>query len=216
MVEHIYRGGKGDFYEGAVRVPCFARWPGVIDSGQIVGDIVHITDLYTTFANLGGAKDRIPTDRIVDGVDQTAVFLEGDTHSRRDSVFIYTGPELGGIVKGRYKRHVAGGKVGLSGAEFYDLYNDPREVQGKMLPMFPAKGMFTIMKVRHEMMKKAYPDKNQTRDFPFKSVVNARPETIEASKPRIAPDKKIPFDPREAIMQVPEWDNLEAGWSIGN
>ena len=37
------------------------------------------------------ATDYVPTDRIIDGVDQTALFLNGDTFSRRDYVFIYTG-----------------------------------------------------------------------------------------------------------------------------
>jgi hypothetical protein len=50
----------------------------------------------------------------------------------------------------------------------------------------------------------------------LKNIENARPETIAASKPRIAPSKKIPFDPREAIMQVPEWNNLDQGWGVGN
>jgi arylsulfatase len=214
MVEHIYRGGKGDYWEGALRVPAFARWPGVIEEGQIVGDIIHETDLFTTFANLAGAKQYIPTDRIIDGLDQTAVFLEGDTHSRRDYVFVYTGNQLAATVKGRFKRRWEGEKPGLSGAAFYDLYNDPREVQPKMLPGFPSKGMFTIMKIRHLMMKEAFPDQGQVRDFPFKNIENARPETIEASKPRIAPDTKIPFDPREAIMQVPEWENLDPTWGL--
>ena len=26
---------------------------------------------------------------------------------------------------------------------------------------------------------------------------------------------KLPLDPREAIMQVPEWDNLDSGWGVG-
>jgi len=214
MVEHIYRGGKGDYWEGALRVPAFARWPGVIDEGQIVGDIIHETDLFTTFANLAGAKEYIPTDRIIDGLDQTAVFLEGDTQSRRDYVFVYTGNELAATVKGRFKRRWEGEKPGLSGAAFYDLYNDPREVQPKMLPGFPAKGMFNIMKIRHLMMKEAFPDQGQVRDFPYKNIENARPATIEASKPRIAPDTKIPFDPREAIMKVPEWENLDPSWGL--
>ena len=212
MVETLYRGGKGDFLEGGVRVPAFARWPGVISEGQIVGDIVHETDLFTTFANLGGAKEHIPTDRIIDGIDQSYLLFNGDGNSRRDYVFIYTGDQLAATVKGRFKRDWRNAQPGLSGPEFYDLYNDPREVQGKLIPMFAAKPMFSIMKTRHLMMKKAYPDKGQNRDFPLKNIENARPETIEASKPRIAPDKKLPFDPREAIMQVPEWDNLDRGW----
>jgi len=214
MVETLYRGGKGDFLEGGVRVSAFARWPGVIDKGQIVGDIIHETDLFTTFANLGGAKKYIPTDRIIDGVDQTALFLKGDSYSRRDYVFIYTGDQLAATVKGRYKRDWRNAQPGLSGPEFYDLYNDPREIQGMMLPLFPVKPMFSIMKTRHLMWKTDYPDKGQNRDFPFKNVVNARPETIAASKPRISADK-VPFDPREAIKQVPEWDNLDRGWGAG-
>jgi arylsulfatase len=55
MLPMLYRGGKGDFLEGGVRVPAFAWWPGVIEEGQFVGDIIHVTDLYTTFARLGGA-----------------------------------------------------------------------------------------------------------------------------------------------------------------
>jgi len=211
MVEHLYRGGKGDYWEGALRVPCLARWPGVIEPGQIVGDIIHETDLFTTFARLGGATGNIPTDRIIDGVDQTALFLEGDTHSRRDYVFVYTGNQLAATVKGRFKRRWEGEKPGLSGAAFYDLYNDPRELQGKMLPAFPAKGMFNIMRVRHLMFKNAYPDKGQTRDFSLRGIENARPETVAATKPRIPADK-LPFDPREAIMQIPGWEDLDRHW----
>jgi len=215
MVETLYRGGKGDFLEGGVRVPAFARWPGVIEEGQIVGDIIHETDLFTTFANIAGAKKHIPTDRIIDGIDQTSLLFNGDGNSRRDYVFIYTGDQLAATVKGRYKRDWRNAQPGLSGPEFYDLYNDPREVQGQLISLFPVKPMFSIMKTRHLMMKEAYPDKGQNRDFPFKNVVNARPETIKASKPRLDP-KKLPFDPREAILRVPEWDNLDRGWGSGD
>ncbi|MEM7025802.1 MAG: sulfatase-like hydrolase/transferase, partial [Pseudomonadota bacterium] len=36
MAETIFRGGKGDFLEGGVRVPAQAWWPGTIEPGQIV------------------------------------------------------------------------------------------------------------------------------------------------------------------------------------
>ena len=39
------------------------------------------------------------------------------------------------------KRMGVGEKPGLSGAAFFDLYTDPLEESGKMLPTFPAKGM---------------------------------------------------------------------------
>ena len=135
-----------------------AWWPGVIAPGQTVGDIIHETDLFTTFAHLGGAMEYVPTDRIIDGIDQTALFLKGDTFSRRDYVFIYTGNVLAATVKGRYKRVWVGEYPGLSGAAFFDLYTDPREENGKMLPMFPAKGMFNIMKTRHQIVDLEIPE----------------------------------------------------------
>jgi arylsulfatase len=95
-----------------------------------VFDTIHETDPFTTFANLGGAKKHVPTDRIIDGVDQTALLLDGDGKNRRDYVYIYTGPLLAVTVKGRYKKHWAGAKPGLSGPEFYDLFTDPREASG--------------------------------------------------------------------------------------
>lgn len=124
MLGLMYRGGKGDFLEGGVRVPAFAKWPGVIKPGQMVGDIIHVTDLYTTFARLGDATQYIPTDRVIDGVDRTALLLNEDTHSRRDYVFIYAGHVLGATIKGRYKRHwIGGGEVEASGMPeaYYDL-----------------------------------------------------------------------------------------------
>ncbi|MGH7164773.1 MAG: hypothetical protein ACREIS_04525 [Nitrospiraceae bacterium] len=73
----------------------------MIAPGQTVGDIIQETDLFTTFARIGGATEHIPTDRIIDGVDQTALFLKGDGFSRRDYVYIYTGSVLAATVKGR-------------------------------------------------------------------------------------------------------------------
>ncbi|WP_075602373.1 sulfatase-like hydrolase/transferase [Saccharicrinis aurantiacus] len=211
MIEHIYRGGKGDFTEGAVRVPAIIKWEGVIDEGQVVGDMFHITDLYTTFANIADAKQYIPTDRIIDGLDQTSLLLNGDGFGRRDYAFIYTGPILAATVKGRFKRHWIGELPGLSGAAFYDLYNDPREVNGKMLPGFTTKGMFTEMKLRHELWTLKYPNRAQSRDFPFKGIENASPNVKDASQPRINPDD-LPFDPREFIKAIPEWEDTERLW----
>ncbi|MEO8614870.1 MAG: sulfatase-like hydrolase/transferase [Luteolibacter sp.] len=208
MEEALYRGGKGDYLEGAVRVPAAVCWPGVIAPGQTVGDIVHCTDLFTTFAHLGGATENIPTDRIIDGIDQTSVLFNGDTFSRRDYVHIYTGNILAATVKGRYKRVWVGEKPGLSGAAFYDLYTDPREVSGKLLPMFPAKGMFNIMKVREELWMEKYPNTPEARDYPNGGIENARPETKASNGPRVDPSK-LPFDPKEFINHLKGWEGAE-------
>ncbi len=213
MVETLYRGGKGDYLEGGIRVPAIAWWPGMIEPGQIVGDIIHQTDLYTTFANIADATQYIPTDRVIDGVDQTSLILNGDGHSRRDYVHIYTGETYAATVKGRFKRHWVGELPGLSGASFYDLYNDPREVQPKMLPGFTTKGMFNAMKARHELWIEKYPHGVEARGFPFTGIENARPETIKASKSRFNKDE-VPFDVEEVMKRTRDLENFEANWGI--
>ena len=103
--DRIYRGGKGDHLEGGVRVNAFIRWPGMIEAGSMAEDIVHVSDLYTSFARVGNASDEIPRDRVVDGLDQTGVLLLGETHGRRDYVYIYEQDSLKSIVKNKFKFH---------------------------------------------------------------------------------------------------------------
>jgi arylsulfatase len=215
MVETLYTGGKGDFTEGAVRVPFLVRWPGVIAPNQIVGDIIHVTDLFTTFATLAGATDKIPTDRIIDGIDQTSLFLNGDTYSRRDYVHIYTGDILAAQVKGRFKRHWVGELPGLSGASFYDLYNDPREVMGKMLPGFTTKTMFDIMKARHELFIRKYPNEKHPRGMPLTGLENPRPAVKKAGEFRFN-EKDLPFDPMEFLDYELPYDPSMENWGSGN
>jgi len=207
MLDLMYRGGKGDFLEGGVRVPAFAMWPGVIEKGQTVGDIVHVTDLYTTFARLAGAKKHIPRDRVVDGIDQTALFFNGDTHSRRDYVFIYTGHELGATVKGRYKRHwIGAGDVAASGMPeaYYDLYTDIREDNPMLVPMIHTQGQFNRMRARHELMKNKYPDKKKAFGIPYTGLSNARPETSAIGDQVRRNIENLPFDVREFIeFEIP-------------
>jgi len=211
MVETLHTGGKGDFTEGGVRVAFLARWPGMIAPNQVVGDIIHVTDLFTTFAHLGGATDYIPTDRIIDGIDQTSLFLNGDTYSRRDYVHIYTGDILAAQVKGRFKRHWVGELPGLSGASFYDLYNDPREVDGKMLPGFTTKTMFDVMRARHELWIRKYPNEKHPRGMPLTGLENPRPAVKKAGEFRINPDD-LPFDPKEFLeYELPYDPSMEIG-----
>ena len=201
MVETLYRGGKGDYTEGGVRVPCIATWPGTIKPGQIVGDILHVTDLFTTFARLGGATEYIPTDRVIDGVDQTSLFLNGDGYSRRDYVMIYQGPNLGAAVKGRFKRDWKNATPGLSLNEFYDLYTDTREKHGEMIQMFHVKSMFNHQRQRHQLWMKKYPNRPGPTSGPaLTGIENARPETKKIYTWPVDP-KKLPFDPKEVYEQ---------------
>ena len=205
MSETIFRGGKGDFLEGGVRVPAQAWWPGMIEPGQLVGDIIHETDLFTTFARLAGALEHIPTDRVIDGVDQTALLVNGDTHSRRDHVFIYAGPTLGATVKGNYKRHwVSPDPVGeASGipAAFYFLPGDPREKTPMLTNLIHLKRPFNRMRLRHELWKKKYPDVKEVHGIPWTGIENASTEVQALAKPKMDLEK-LPFDPLEYIEHL--------------
>lgn len=97
----LLREGKGCTYEGGMREPTICWWPGKIKPG-IVRDMGATMDLYTTILKLGGAK--VPTDRIVDGLDlRPALFGTGP--SPRQTMFYYRGSELYAVRKGPYKAH---------------------------------------------------------------------------------------------------------------
>ena len=199
--EGIFRGGKGDFTEGGVRVPAAALWPGVIEPGQYAGDMIHEVDLYTTFARLAGATQHIPTDRIIDGIDQTALLLKGDTNGRRDHVFIYQGPDLAATIKDQFKMHwtskdPAQAKSGIT--MVYDLYNDHKEVNPIVVGGFHFKEPFKRMRARHELWKEKYPDRKHRRGPAYTGLSNARPATLALSNPPVD-YQNLPFDPMEFI-----------------
>lgn len=85
-----FRGGIGTAYEGGVRVPCIVWWPGYVEADTTSNGIVCAVDLFTTFAGLGGTE--IPTDRPIDGVDQSE-FLLGMNDSNRDWAVWYIGAD---------------------------------------------------------------------------------------------------------------------------
>ncbi|MGI9667892.1 MAG: sulfatase-like hydrolase/transferase [Acidimicrobiia bacterium] len=206
--ETVFRGGKSDYWEGGTRVAAFAWWPGMIEEGSIIGDMFHEVDLYTTFARLAGASDAVPTDRIIDGIDQTALLVNGDTHGRRDYNFVYVGNILAATVKGRWKRIWVGDHPGLPGAAFYDLYNDPRESNPALVPYMSTSSSFTRMRKRHEIWKQKYPDRATKHGAPFTGIENARPETVALAEPPVDLEA-LPFDPLEYINWDLPWDGLD-------
>jgi len=177
MYQNVFNGGKGSYKEGGIRVAAFAEWPGMIETGQIVGDMITVHDLFTTFAKLGGAMDKIPTDRIIDGIDQSAVFLYGDGNSRRDYYHVYTGPVLAASIKQQYKRSWLGDRPGLVKNAFVDLYQDPREMRPMMSQFLWAWGPFDMMKKRHTQMNEKYPFTPTRKGVPFEGIDNLRPES---------------------------------------
>lgn len=118
------KGEKGETWEGGVRVPAIAWWPGMIEAGQDPLDLFHVTDWYTTFASIAGVKGEIPTDRVVDGVDQTALLFFGEDNGLRDYHFYYNKGKLEAVRKDWTKIYFDDSKVFMP---IVNLMHDPME-----------------------------------------------------------------------------------------
>lgn len=59
------RGEKGSYYEGGIRVPTFASWPGVIEPGGVSKTPVSGIDLFPTFMEVAGIP--LPAGKLLDG-----------------------------------------------------------------------------------------------------------------------------------------------------
>lgn len=173
----IYRGGKTQHLEGGVRTDAFVRWPGVIEPGSAAGDIVHVSDLFTTFARIAGASDHIPRDRIIDGVDQTALLLEGEGNSRRDYVYVYEGPVLRSVVKQEFKMHMPAPGMPGAAAPVFNVLRDPREEHAQVGYSLWSGASFQDMVKRHQIMIKKYPHLPLGKGVPYDGIENLRPES---------------------------------------
>jgi arylsulfatase A-like enzyme len=84
------RGGKGaEPYEGRMREPAIAWWPGKIPSGKVTNEIVASIDILPTLASIAGAK--LPADRQIDGNDVTDIlFGKANAKSPHDVLYHHT------------------------------------------------------------------------------------------------------------------------------
>jgi arylsulfatase A-like enzyme len=121
------RGDKGTMYEGGLRVPCFARWPGHVPAGSTSDRVVLMMDLFPTLCEAAGAKIEQP----IDGSSVLRTLLgKAQPAEVRDVFFIR---REGGMYKGQTIHALRRGEwklvQNLPGAtpELYDLAADPCE-----------------------------------------------------------------------------------------
>lgn len=147
-----FRSEKNTNWEGAFRVPCIVRWPGVIKPGQITNEIMSHNDWIPTFASIAGEPDIVnkllkgynangKTYKVhLDGFDQSN-FLRGKSAKSAREKFFYTDDDglLVGLREGDYKYVFAEqrleGTLGVWAEPFtklrlqkiFNLYQDPFE-----------------------------------------------------------------------------------------
>lgn len=95
------REGKGSTWEGGMRVPGIAWWPGRIQPGT-TGATANTMDLFVTLLRLGGAE--VPSDRAIDGIDLSPILSGGSLPDERP-FFYYRKDQLAACRLGNYKLH---------------------------------------------------------------------------------------------------------------
>ncbi|MDF7824791.1 sulfatase [Pontiellaceae bacterium B12227] len=81
------RSAKGTYYEGGLRVPFIARWPGKVTPGTVSAQPIHCIDIYPTFAELTGGSQPDPDFQPLDGVSFRSILLGDADALERESLF---------------------------------------------------------------------------------------------------------------------------------
>lgn len=95
-----YRDRKGSAWEGGLRVPFIARWPSRITAGTISHEPAMNIDIFPTLMNLAAAP--LPTDRIIDGKDITAL-LTSNAPTPHEVLYLFDNDRIAGVRSGKWK-----------------------------------------------------------------------------------------------------------------
>jgi arylsulfatase len=130
-------------------VPGIFAWPGMVPADRATDGLFSQMDLFNTILRLAGADVDIPTDRYIDGVDQTSFLLGDDGDSTRKYLYYWLTNVFSALRVGEWKFMVAstsdddrdclnlGGFTGVtqkySHGRLYNLYLDPKESRSYMV-----------------------------------------------------------------------------------
>ncbi len=120
-----FRGRKQQLWEGGIRVPMIARWPGHIAAGEVTDQLSAQWDVLPTLLELVGAREAIPTD--IDGISFAPTLLGQGTQVTHDVMYWELGRQQA-VRAGDWKlfrRANADGEIEL--VELFNLADDPGE-----------------------------------------------------------------------------------------
>jgi arylsulfatase A len=121
------RGGKGSTWEGGVRVPTLAWWPGRVPAGSVNDAVAATIDLLPTFVSLAGGT--MPATPVIDGRDITPILLGQSKESAREAHYYFASYDLQAVRQGRWKLALSPQPEGMgkqaaktaAGLRLYDL-----------------------------------------------------------------------------------------------
>ena len=129
------KGGKGDVWEGGIRVPAIIEWPSVIKENRVSDFPVVTSDLLPTVCDILGIDP--PKDRPIDGTSILPFLMNETNHTRNKSLAFAFHIKKGSLqadfhvalMRDRYKLiiHFKNGKV--QDKQFYDIVADPHETK---------------------------------------------------------------------------------------
>ena len=137
--EMLLNRGTSGFFEGSyftgmeasLRTPCIARWPGKIAAGRKSNEIMHITDWFTTLLTMAGLP--VPSDRVIDGKDQSSFLYGKQEKSNREGFPYWNGDKLYGVKWQNFKmvlmqqKYFTDPALPLAMPHIINLLTDPKE-----------------------------------------------------------------------------------------
>jgi len=122
-------GAKGSMKEGGSRVPLIVSWPETTPADKTCADLVDVTDLFPTFAEIAGVP--LPTGVTIDG-HSFAGQIKGKTGKMREWVYVQLGDRWY-VRDKRWKLYNDGALVDMKNAPFEEIavHPDTQTAEGK-------------------------------------------------------------------------------------
>jgi len=186
------RGMKAKTWEGGLRVPMIARWPGKIPAGVVNNSLAGTIDILPTILKAAGVD--VPADRVIDGRDIRPLLTSAEAKSPHEALFAMQGTYLMTVRSGKWKLHVRSpGPEPKRGDEWVD----PRGPDG-----------VTILAPYEQARPSAYPGANAgdgPKDMMLFDIEADPTEQHDLSKqhPDVVERLKAIYD--KTLAQVPEF-----------
>jgi arylsulfatase A len=190
------RGGKGSTWEGGVREPTLAWWPGKIAPGSTCDAVAGTIDLLPTAVALAGGS--VPAEPVIDGRDISPLLFGKTTQSPREAHYYFRGYNLEAVRQGPWKlaiapQHETMGKGVLADAsgKAPRLYNLDQDIGEKTNLADKHPEIVAKLQALAAKMEAEIGGTNPTARRPAGEVAN--PQTLypaEGGKPKAAKPKK--------------------------
>jgi uncharacterized sulfatase len=191
------RGMKGRTWEGGLRVPMIARWPGKIPAGVVNDSPAGTIDVLPTILEAAGVD--VPRDRVIDGRNIWPLLTSAGAESPHEALFGMAGPNLMTVRSGKWRLHVR--PPGRTTKRDDKDWVDPRGPDG-----------VTIVAPYEQARPSAYPGViggDEPRNMMLFDLEADPAEQHDVSKQHPAVVKRLKAIFEKTLAQVPDFERPE-------